>query len=59
MQYETNIYGLVKVTNASLAYMRKRRSGTIVFIGSRSGWQTDVTVRFHFYMNMEDVTYRL
>ncbi|KAF8510261.1 hypothetical protein JB92DRAFT_2941317 [Gautieria morchelliformis] len=38
--YKTNIYGVVNVTNAFLPYMRDRRSGTVVIVGSRSGWYT-------------------
>jgi len=44
-QYETNVFGPLKVTNAFLPYMRERRSGTVVFIGSRSGWQTNIPMR--------------
>jgi len=44
-QFETNVYGPLKVTNAFLPYMRERRSGTVVFMGSRSGWQTNIPMR--------------
>lgn len=40
IQFEMNLFGLVNVTNAFLPYMRSRREGTIVIIGSRSGWRT-------------------
>ncbi|KAF8510280.1 hypothetical protein JB92DRAFT_2941491 [Gautieria morchelliformis] len=38
--FKTNVYGSINVTNAFLPYMRARRSGTVVFVGSRSGWRT-------------------
>lgn len=40
IQFEMNLFGLVNVTNAFLPYMRDRREGTVVIIGSRSGWRT-------------------
>ncbi|KAK7987139.1 hypothetical protein PG988_002127 [Apiospora saccharicola] len=40
-QFETNVFGAIKVTKALLPHMRERRSGTMVFIGSRSGWIGD------------------
>ena len=44
--YATNVYGSINVTNAFLPYMKARQSGTIVFVGSRSGWRTNFPVRF-------------
>ncbi|KAF8584869.1 NAD(P)-binding protein [Ramaria rubella] len=38
--YKTNVFGVVNVTNAFLPYLRQRRSGTVVIVGSRSGWRT-------------------
>ncbi|KAK8121827.1 hypothetical protein PG984_010497 [Apiospora sp. TS-2023a] len=40
-QFETNVFGAIKVTKALLPHMRERRSGTMVFIGSRAGWIGD------------------
>lgn len=37
-QFQTNVFGVINVTNAVIPQMRERRSGTIVIIGSRSGW---------------------
>ncbi|KAG9311400.1 hypothetical protein JVU11DRAFT_8511 [Chiua virens] len=39
-QYQTNVFGTLDVTTAVLPYMRKL--GTVVMIGSRSGWKTDI-----------------
>ncbi|KAH9841081.1 uncharacterized protein C8Q71DRAFT_438143 [Rhodofomes roseus] len=38
-QFQTNFFGLINVTNAVLPYMRQRRSGTLVVMGSRLVWQ--------------------
>ncbi|PCH40733.1 NAD(P)-binding protein [Wolfiporia cocos MD-104 SS10] len=40
-QFQTNIFGVMNVTNAILPHMRERRSGTIVMMGSRSVWKAD------------------
>ncbi|KAG0702630.1 hypothetical protein DFH29DRAFT_1079385 [Suillus ampliporus] len=41
-QYRTNVLGVLDVTNAALPYMRERRSGTVVIIGSRSAWRPEI-----------------
>ncbi|KAI1441942.1 NAD(P)-binding protein [Annulohypoxylon stygium] len=37
-QFDTNVFGVVKVTRAILPHLRKKKSGTMVFISSLSGW---------------------
>jgi NAD(P)-dependent dehydrogenase (short-subunit alcohol dehydrogenase family) len=37
-QFDTNVFGTIKVTRALLPHFRQRRTGTMVFIGSLSGW---------------------
>jgi NAD(P)-dependent dehydrogenase (short-subunit alcohol dehydrogenase family) len=37
-QFDTNVFGTIKVTKALLPHFRQRRAGTMVFIGSLSGW---------------------
>ncbi|TFK39239.1 hypothetical protein BDQ12DRAFT_604317, partial [Crucibulum laeve] len=35
----TNVFGALNVTRAFLPYMRERKTGTVVFIGSIGGWR--------------------
>ncbi|PVH77405.1 NAD(P)-binding protein [Cadophora sp. DSE1049] len=37
-QFDTNVFGTIKVTRALLPHFRQRHAGTVVFIGSLSGW---------------------
>src|SRR5271169_2247316 len=37
-QFNTNVFGLLNVTRAFVPYMRERRSGAVVNIGSIGGW---------------------
>ena len=37
-QFNTNVFGTIKVTRALLPHFRERRAGTNVFISSLSGW---------------------
>ncbi|KAI0631280.1 NAD-P-binding protein [Trametes polyzona] len=41
-QFDTNFFGMVDVTNATLPHMRTRKSGTVVLIGSRASWAPEV-----------------
>lgn len=46
-QFQTNVFGVINVTNAVIPQMRERRSGTVVIIGSRSGWNPAMPVSSH------------
>ena len=43
-QFETSVFGTVKVTNAFIPSMRAQQSGDIVIIGSRMAWQAAAPV---------------
>lgn len=49
-QFQTNVFGVLNVTNAILPHMRSRRSGTVVIVGSRTGWHAAVPVRVFDYL---------
>ncbi|KAH9947207.1 NAD-P-binding protein [Amylocystis lapponica] len=40
-QFQTNVFGTMTLTNAVLPQMRDRRSGTVVFIGSRTAFDAE------------------
>jgi NAD(P)-dependent dehydrogenase (short-subunit alcohol dehydrogenase family) len=37
-QFDTNVFGTIKITKAILPHFRERKTGTMVFISSLSGW---------------------
>ncbi|KDR71144.1 hypothetical protein GALMADRAFT_144209 [Galerina marginata CBS 339.88] len=39
-QFKTNVFGALNVTRAILPYMREKRTGTVIFIGSLGGWHS-------------------
>ena len=43
-QFQTNVFGVLNVTNAVLPHMRERSSGTVIIVGSRTGWHAAVPV---------------
>ncbi|KAI0312047.1 NAD-P-binding protein, partial [Amylostereum chailletii] len=51
-----NYVGTVNVTNATLPYMRARREGTVLLIGSRSVYRNELAVSA-VYIAMESMTF--
>ncbi|KIM81166.1 hypothetical protein PILCRDRAFT_8866 [Piloderma croceum F 1598] len=41
-QFRTNVFGLLDVTNAALPHLRASKSGTVVIVGSRSAYRTEI-----------------
>ncbi|KAJ2921724.1 hypothetical protein H1R20_g15370, partial [Candolleomyces eurysporus] len=39
-QFNTNVFGALNVARAILPYMREKKSGTIIWMGSVGGWQS-------------------
>ncbi|KAI0041215.1 short chain dehydrogenase [Auriscalpium vulgare] len=39
-QFNTNVFGALNVARAFLPYMRPRRTGTVIWLGSIAGWHT-------------------
>ncbi|KAF8882137.1 hypothetical protein BD779DRAFT_1544162 [Infundibulicybe gibba] len=46
-QFETNVFGVMDVTYATLPHMRAQRRGMVVMTGSRSAWKTEVPAAIH------------
>jgi NADP-dependent 3-hydroxy acid dehydrogenase YdfG len=46
-QFKTNVVGMLDVTNAALPHLQARKSGTIVMMGSRSAYRTEIPVSAH------------
>ncbi|KAF8623796.1 hypothetical protein AX17_007299 [Amanita inopinata Kibby_2008] len=44
-QFQTNVFGLLDVTVAGLPYLRERKESTLILVGSRSAWSTNVIGR--------------
>ncbi|TCD62926.1 hypothetical protein EIP91_006224 [Steccherinum ochraceum] len=44
-QVNVNVCGLLDISSAVLPHMRARKSGTIVLVGSRSSWESEVPIR--------------
>ncbi|KAK1222938.1 hypothetical protein PQX77_014215 [Marasmius sp. AFHP31] len=38
-QFNTNVFGALNVSRAFLPYMRERKTGTVLFVGSLGGWR--------------------
>lgn len=55
-QFQTNVFGVINVTNAVIPRMRERRSGTVVIVGSRSGWNPAMPVSFSSLTIFVDMT---
>jgi len=47
-QFRTNVFGLLDVTNAALPHLRASKSGTLLIIGSRSAYRTEIPGLGHY-----------
>jgi len=47
-QFETNVFGLMDVTNATLPYLRKVKDSCVVVFGSRSAWRPEILGLGHY-----------
>jgi len=43
-QFETNVFGVLDVTTATLPYLRQSTDGCVVVVGSRSAWKPELHV---------------
>lgn len=53
-QFETNVFGVLDVTNATLPYLRESR-GILVVIGSRSAWKPELPVSTDFLYSSDAI----
>jgi NAD(P)-dependent dehydrogenase (short-subunit alcohol dehydrogenase family) len=51
--FQTNVFGMIGVTNAFLPHFRSRRDGTLVMMGSRSAWKP-LPVKSHAFAFIVD-----
>ncbi|KAF8148007.1 hypothetical protein B0H34DRAFT_271973 [Crassisporium funariophilum] len=47
-QFETNVFGLMDVTTATLPHLRANKSGCVVILGSRSAWKPEIAGLGHY-----------
>ncbi|CAA7262140.1 unnamed protein product [Cyclocybe aegerita] len=47
-QFETNVFGVLDVTTATLPYLRTSTSGCVVVFGSRSAWRAELPGLGHY-----------
>jgi len=47
-QFQTNVFGVINVTNAILPHMRERKSGIVIMMGSRSVWKADTPIAGYY-----------
>ncbi|KAF9002465.1 hypothetical protein BDQ17DRAFT_1425790 [Cyathus striatus] len=47
-QFDTNVFGLLDVTTAALPHLRAQKAGTVVIVGSRSSWRTEIMGTGHY-----------
>jgi len=47
-QLPANLFGPINVTNAFLPHMRTRKSGTILFVGSRTAWHDRIPMAGYY-----------
>jgi len=57
-QFATNVYGTIDVTNATVPHMRAQKQGTVVIIGSRSAYRTELA-GYGFYAASKSAVHTL